>query len=53
MTARLPGCRYADRWAKRRCRCCALLERGEAQCGKCRSRSRWARRRTSRHHGEP
>lgn len=53
MTARLPGCQYADRWAKRRCRCGALPERGEVRCAKCSSRSRWTRRRAARHHGQP
>lgn len=52
MTAGLPGCRYADRWARGRCRCGALRERGAAQCGKCGYRSRWSRRRAARRHGE-
>lgn len=48
MTPR-PNRRRADCWARHRCRCGGLPERGHVQCGKCASRTRWTRRRAHRH----
>jgi hypothetical protein len=48
MSARPRPYRLSDRWIRRNCRCGALREHGQAQCGKCRSRARWTRRRASR-----
>lgn len=48
MSARPRTSPLSDRWARRRCRCGALTERGQSRCGKCVTRARWTRRRAGR-----